>query len=110
MCGGDYDGDTAWVCWNPSLVQHVKRNEPEDTSTYVSKESLHEKINFYNNNAVHPHVVMLNYIFNFRYHHIQMGKIDSALSAMIDRLGFDNEYTRQLGEAAFKQVRGDFYS
>lgn len=116
MSGGDHDGDKAWVCWNPSLVQHVNENEPEDTSTYVAEKSPKENIPFYEMDDENDGGTtvrcssttkekMLNYLFHFRHHHAHMGTIDLALSKMVDKFGFGHKVSRLLGKAAFIQVR-----
>ena len=34
LSGGDYDGDKAWICWEPSIVQHFQNKEvPEHPSS-----------------------------------------------------------------------------
>lgn len=30
LSGGDYDGDMAWICWEPSIVEPVKRTKDSD--------------------------------------------------------------------------------
>lgn len=42
LSGGDYDGDKAWVCWLPELVENFKNSDvPEkpDFSPYIAKDT-----------------------------------------------------------------------
>ncbi|KAL2140389.1 hypothetical protein VTI28DRAFT_3845 [Corynascus sepedonium] len=41
LSGGDYDGDMAWVCWDPDIVENFKNAEvpvEPDLSAYLGKE------------------------------------------------------------------------
>lgn len=43
LSGGDYDGDLAWVCWDPSLVanfENAEVQEQPDLSRYIRKDKI----------------------------------------------------------------------
>lgn len=43
LSGGDYDGDKAWICWDPDVVQNFKNHRlppKPDFSSYLSKDTL----------------------------------------------------------------------
>lgn len=42
LSGGDYDGDKAWVCWQPELVENFRNADvppKPDFSTYIEKDT-----------------------------------------------------------------------
>ncbi|KAI9788594.1 MAG: hypothetical protein M1835_002180 [Candelina submexicana] len=40
LSGGDYDGDTAWVCWEPRLVDNFINQEPPEPTNASSMDAL----------------------------------------------------------------------
>ncbi|ROV99144.1 hypothetical protein VMCG_06683 [Cytospora schulzeri] len=43
LSGGDYDGDLAWVCWDPRLVanfENAEVQEPLDLSRYIRRDKI----------------------------------------------------------------------
>jgi hypothetical protein len=103
MSGGDHDGDIAWTCWNQELLEIVKSADAEDTSNYVVKKSPAEEKVFWETTQVEQ----LSYFAHFRGHHQHLGKLSEWLDKCIDMkgFGFAHDFTREVGKAAFLQVR-----
>ena len=36
LSGGDYDGDMAWICWEPSIVDHLKTPPCQNRSIWMT--------------------------------------------------------------------------
>lgn len=43
MSGGDLDGDVYWVCWDDSLLQHLKPDMLEPPAKYSKPDIIKEK-------------------------------------------------------------------
>lgn len=104
MSGGDYDGDRAWISWNVELLDCLPCSDafmPEDTSTFHTSASELENTLWKSSSEMD----LLKYMLNFRNHHRILGELCELLDCYIDNYGFNNEKTRELGRAAFLQVR-----
>jgi hypothetical protein len=101
MSGGDYDGDKAWTCWNPHLVDHVQAFEAHDTSNYEVKKVPSEQKVFWETTTEDR----LSYFYHFRGHQAHLGHLAELLDKSIDCFGFDHEFTQDLGRASFLQVK-----
>lgn len=102
MSGGDYDGDTAWTCWNPVLLDQVEVVEAEDTAGFVVEKDPKEQQLFHSTTIDDR----LDFYYHYRLHQSHLGKAAEALDRAIDRFGFQHEFTRDLGRVAFLRVSG----
>ena len=100
MSGGDYDGDLAWTCWNSHLLEHVICIEAEDTSKYQTMKSTQETRVFWETTLKEQ----FEYFLHFQGHQQHLGKLAESLDKCIDKYGFQHEFSRELGKAAFQQV------
>ncbi len=101
MSGGDHDGDIAWTCWDPQLLEQMKNMfEPHYTSPYVVEKDPAENEVFWKT-EMKDH---LNYFFHFNSHHENLGMLCEKLDIFIDACGFEHEITQDLGRACFLQV------
>ena len=101
MSGGDYDGDRAWnanlldcLPDNDAFVAEVTtelRTKPSDLENKLMKDcSLND---------------ILDYMIHFRNHHRILGSLSEQLDYYIDKHGFESVYTKNIGYAAYLQVR-----
>lgn len=101
MSGGDYDGDQAWVSWNIDLLSYlpsyIAAEETSELTTPISgqEQQLWSEVSLEET---------LRYMIHFRGHQKHLGQLSEALDLRIDRFGFDDPKTRELGKAAFLQV------
>lgn len=77
LSGGDYDGDRAWVCWEPGFVENFK-NHPlppkPDFSSYLMKDKLtlnHLRIQYGNEKYIDA---MIEKAFCFKLRQSYLGK------------------------------------
>ncbi|KAI1815970.1 hypothetical protein GGS20DRAFT_583902 [Poronia punctata] len=47
LSGGDYDGDIAWVCWEPTIVQNFKNADPPPVPDLFTQKVLSKKSDTY---------------------------------------------------------------
>jgi hypothetical protein len=104
LSGGDYDGDRAWITWNKALLNCLPSKEKfvaEDTLTLSTQTSdIESKLwSECSENDI------LDYMIHFREHHYKLGKLSELLDTYIDQFGFENNLTKEIGRAAFLQVR-----
>lgn len=101
MSGGDYDGDRAWICWNNDLIQCLPEViTAEDTSNRATlKSDLEQKP--WSESCMDD---SLKYMIHFRGHQRRLGQLSEELDLCIDKYGFDDPATKELGRAAFLQV------
>ena len=108
MSGGDYDGDRAWVSWNADLIACLPDREKfvhENTSDlFTNKSALEDKL-FANCSEAE----IFEYMMHFRYHHRTLGRLSELLDFYIDNIkyGFNHAHTKEIGRAAFLQVKND---
>jgi len=102
MSGGDFDGDTAWVCWNEELVKQVRDHSPEDTSSkaFTVKKSKEEGALF--KQAIVQKLI--EYVHHHCYHHKNLGMLSTMLTISMDYYGLDHSICKALGTEAFLQV------
>jgi hypothetical protein len=107
MSGGDYDGDRAWVCWNNDLLQCMPDViKAEDTSHLTTaKSDLEQKL--WRESCMYD---LLRYVVHFRGHQRRLAQLSEELDLCIDKHGFDQLSTKELGRAAFLQVSIPKYS
>jgi hypothetical protein len=93
----------AWICWNEELLQHIKDDsiEPEDTSWLkpVVKDAELECV--WEAGATK----FVQYNMHFRSHGNRLGRFSETLDYCIDQYGFNDPRSREVGRAAFIQVR-----
>ena len=106
MSGGDYDGDIAWVCWNPNIVDHVKDLEAEDTTTEDFKIRQSEAEKKPSSEATVED--RLAYALHYRKHQQQLGSLSNLLDKVIDFHGLGSNEAKAVGTQAFLQVRAAF--
>jgi hypothetical protein len=97
----------AWICWNPALLQQIHGEfiPAEDTQTLKPAAEAAELANFWNASCS-SHV---EYNLRFRRHAMQLGRFAETLDFCIDRFGFEDPRSREIGRAAFVQVSYCFY-
>lgn len=103
MSGGDFDGDKAWVCFDPLLTEQIFDCPPPITSSpdYEIKKSDKES-EFAFQSKLMDRVL---FSWNFRYHQGTLGILSNTLDSSLDSLGFDSEEAKIIGREAFLQVR-----
>jgi hypothetical protein len=101
MSGGDHDGDRAWTCWNKHLVGKVMDIAAHDISKYLVEKVPAETKVFWETTVKDR----LEYFFHFHDHKSHLGSLSDNLEKCIDAVGFEHEFTQDLGRAAFLQVR-----
>jgi hypothetical protein len=103
MSRGDHHGDTAWTCWNKELLEIVKSaDDAQDASTYVVKKSPLETVAVWETMQEEE---QLKHFARFCDHHQHLRKLLGWLDKCIDKLGFANAFTQEVGRAAFLQVQ-----
>jgi hypothetical protein len=103
MSGGDYDGDRVWLTWNTNIIDCLPKNDKfieENVSNLSTEASDFEKKLFSNCNEND----IIEYMLHFRNHHKSLGQLSECLDLYIDKYGFDNARTKEIGRAAFLQV------
>ena len=100
MSGGDFDGDMAWVSWNKTLLDQVRKCTPMDHVS--SKPSSVEESRLFFKSKPEDH---LQYAYHYRYHQIHLGKLSNMLTISTDFYGFDHIVTREIGKLAYAQVK-----
>lgn len=104
MSGGDYDGDEAWVCWNPDLVLQVCDADPVKTTTkeFIVKEPPKKFV------QKHAHDYSLedriHFARHYRRHQSKLGELATLLSRVRDKEGVDSSSSRKVATQAFLQV------
>jgi len=101
MSGGDFDGDCAFVCWDQSLASVVSDEPAESTLSWSSRKHATAQKIFWECNEEE----ILDFFHHYSAHQSYLGKLDGTLDKCIDRFGFGDERTREIGKAAFLQVR-----
>ena len=103
MSGGDFDGDKAWVCFDPLLTEQICDCPPSITtsSDYEIKKSNKESELAFNSKIIDR----VLFSWNFRYHQGALGMMSNTLDSSLDSLGFDSEEAKIIGREAFLQVR-----
>jgi RNA dependent RNA polymerase len=103
MSGGDYDGDRVWLSWNQNLIGCLPacdRFIEENTMDLFTRASdLENKL--FSECSMND---VLDYMIHFRHHHRILGNLSECLDFYIDKYGFDNANTKDIGRAAFLQV------
>ncbi|KAH8648331.1 RNA dependent RNA polymerase-domain-containing protein [Tricladium varicosporioides] len=74
LSGGDYDGDRAWICWEPSIVQNFKSAEPPKQPDLVGEGYIHQDKTTYaelvselpNSRARISHFLKKSFAFNMQ--------------------------------------------
>mmetsp|Transcript_15738 Transcript_15738/g.35423 ORF Transcript_15738/g.35423 Transcript_15738/m.35423 type:complete len:2029 (+) Transcript_15738:194-6280(+) len=101
MSGGDYDGDTAWVCLNESLVNQVQDCPATEKIQPPEKNEVQMQ-------AIVPGVEgrlkMVEYIRHYIYHKRQLGKLATDLDAVMDKFGVDSSEAKVVARYSFLQV------
>ena len=101
MSGGDYDGDQAWISWEPELVGQVNGNcenilaglaEEPDDQLFASKDDCGNLMD------------IVSYAYACREHRSRLGTICNRLDCAIDIYGFDHLISRTLASKGFVQV------
>ena len=104
MSGGDYDGDRAWLSWNTDLIGCLPDTDDfveEDTTNLSTQRSEIEEKLFSECSSDDVY----NYMIHFRKHHQRLGRLSECLDILIDKYGFGDARTKDIGRAAFLQVR-----
>lgn len=102
MSGGDFDGDKAWVCWNPILTDQVCDCSPPNTSSpdyQIQKSDKESELAF--KSKIFDRVA---FSWNFRHHQVRLGILSNKLDSVLDSIGFDSEEANIIGREAFLQV------
>jgi hypothetical protein len=112
MSGGDYDGDKAWVCWNPKLVDQVEDLEAEDTATKdfeIRKSVPGEKEQRLHAMASQGDRILFS--LHKRKHQRQLGWLSNLLDKTIDIHGLRDtrELAKAVGTQGFLQVDHPYY-
>ena len=102
MSGGDYDGDMAWVSWDRDLLLHLHAENPAEDLDEIKDEPcvLGQKSAWGKDNKQSE----INYVLQFRFHHVKFGTLARQVVATVDQKGFNSFEARQLGRGAFLQV------
>lgn len=105
MSGGDYDGDRAWLSWNSDLIGCLPDSNmfvAEDTSNLIPATSSDLENKLFSECSMND---IMDYMIHFRYHHVKLGRLSESLDFYIDKYGFDNLCSKEIGRAAYLQVR-----
>jgi hypothetical protein len=112
MSGGDFDGDKAWVCWNPKLVDHVKDLEAEDTATkdFAIRKSAPGE-NEQRLHALASQENRVKFSLHKRKHQHQLGRLSNLLDKTIDIHGLRDIHglAKAVGTQGFLQVDHPYY-
>ena len=98
MSGGDYDGDQAWISWDPNLVQQVKPSNFALDIEEAEDQPISTKVDCGNI------LDIVLYAYACRDHSVRLGTICNRLDCAIDLFGFDHPISRSLAKKGFIQV------
>lgn len=98
--GGDFDGDTAWCCWDSVIYNEVKPCPAPETVKLVAKKSLEEQQLASEASTSDRLALALNY----RKHKANLGKLSLNLDTILDSHGFASKEAKAIGESLFMQV------
>jgi hypothetical protein len=100
--GGDYDGDTAWVCYDQELTEQI-------SSTYLPANTLDLKARvsrIENTLACEASdEIRMNFARHFSGHQRNLGTLSNYLDEVNDFYGVDSNDAIAIGNQAFLQVR-----
>jgi hypothetical protein len=99
MSGGDYDGDTAWICYNPELVEQVQDCELPERKAEPEK---HNQENILASQATIQDRLKL--ARHYKYHQQQLGYLANTLESAVDQLEPDHPAIFDIANCAFLQV------
>ena len=107
MSGGDFDGDTAWVCWDPELVHTISFEDGEATTgpkfRIVCSDEEHRLVEDSSTSD------FLRFVRHFRTHQRQLGLLSNLLETVFNRKGIDDALSKAIGTEAFLQVDHPFF-
>eukprot|EP00581_Thalassiosira_minuscula_P004070 CAMPEP_0183738876 /NCGR_PEP_ID=MMETSP0737-20130205/55664_1 /TAXON_ID=385413 /ORGANISM="Thalassiosira miniscula, Strain CCMP1093" /LENGTH=1209 /DNA_ID=CAMNT_0025973521 /DNA_START=281 /DNA_END=3910 /DNA_ORIENTATION=+ len=102
MSGGDFDGDTAWCCWNEVIVKSVQECPTLNIEGSAPVDPFKERAMVY---ADHE---WTNLIFSYAMHHRNdknlLGKLAKTLEMMRDNSRFGPDDVNKVARKAFIQV------
>ncbi|KKA26812.1 hypothetical protein TD95_000778, partial [Thielaviopsis punctulata] len=76
LSGGDYDGDKAWVCWDPEIVENFGNAAPPpslDLGLEKDKTTFTNLANMVGADEIESISLFLNYAFNFNMNESMLG-------------------------------------
>eukprot|EP00588_Corethron_pennatum_P026750 CAMPEP_0194318286 /NCGR_PEP_ID=MMETSP0171-20130528/14907_1 /TAXON_ID=218684 /ORGANISM="Corethron pennatum, Strain L29A3" /LENGTH=1087 /DNA_ID=CAMNT_0039075149 /DNA_START=655 /DNA_END=3915 /DNA_ORIENTATION=+ len=105
MSGGDFDGDTAWVCFDENLVNHISPSSPTEKIPSLEKHSRQmEKAK----DGKAGCLQMIKYVRNFKRHKNQLSTLSVTLDKVNDEFGVDSDEAKIVARKAFLQVDHPF--
>ena len=101
MSGGDFDGDSAWVCFDKDLVDQIDNCAP--TEIIPAPEKHHHQLEIAKDGE-EGRLQMIKYVRTFKNHKNQLGILSITLDKALDKFGVDSEEAKFVARKSFLQV------